>query len=99
KVVVFEPLGKEELKKITHIMLSDIEKNLRDKKLYVSFTDALVEYLIENGFDEKFGARPLRRLIEREVEDKIADLFISGELLSGETFTADYQNGEVTIVK
>ena len=78
---------------------SDIEKNLRDKKLYVSFTDNLVEYLIENGFDEKFGARPLRRLIEREVEDKIADLFISGELLSGETFTADYQNNEVTITK
>ncbi len=99
KIVVFDPLGKEELRKITHIMLSDIEKNLRDKKLYVSFTDSLVEYLIENGFDEKFGARPLRRLIEREVEDKIADLFIAGELLAGETFTADYQNGEVTIVK
>ncbi len=99
KIVVFDPLGKEELRKITHIMLSDIEKNLKDKKLYVTFTDNLVEYLIENGFDEKFGARPLRRLIEREVEDKIADLFISGELIAGETFTADYQNGEVTIVK
>ena len=99
KVVVFDPLGKEELTKITHIMLSDIEKNLREKKLYVTFTDALVEYLIENGFDEKFGARPLRRLIEREVEDKIADLFISGELVAGETFTADYQNNEVIITK
>ncbi len=99
QIVVFDPLGKEELTKITHIMLSDIEKNLREKKLYVTFTDALVEYLIENGFDEKFGARPLRRLIEREVEDKIADLFISGELLAGESFTADYQNGEVTMVK
>ena len=99
KIVVFDPLGKEELRKITHIMLSDIEKNLRDKKLYVSFTDNLVEYLIENGFDEKFGARPLRRLIEREVEDKIADAFIAGDLLAGESFTADYQNNEVTITK
>ncbi len=99
KIVVFDPLGKEELRKITHIMLSDIEKNLGDKKLYVSFTDNLVEYLIENGFDEKFGARPLRRLIEREVEDKIADMFIAGELLAGESFTADYRDGEVAIIK
>ncbi len=99
RIVVFDPLGKEELKKITSIMLSDIQKNLEGKKLYVSFTDSLVEYLIENGFDEKFGARPLRRLIEREVEDKIADQYISGELLPGETFTVDYNGTEVTILK
>ena len=99
RIVVFDPLGKEELKKITSIMLSDIQKNLEGKKLYVSFTDSLVEYLIENGFDEKFGARPLRRLIEREVEDKIADQYISGELLPGEAFTVDYNGTEVTILK
>ncbi len=99
RIVVFDPLGKEELTKITHIMLSDIEKNLREKKLYVTFTDSLVEYLIENGFDEKFGARPLRRLIEREVEDKIADLFISGTLQTGDTFTTDCKNDEIVIEK
>ncbi len=99
RIVVFDPLGKEELTKITHIMLSDIEKNLREKKLYITFTDALVEYLIENGFDEKFGARPLRRLIEREVEDKIADLFISGELQTGDTFTADCKDNAIVIEK
>ena len=99
RIVVFDPLGKEELKKITAIMLSDIEKNLKGKKLYVSFTDSLVEYLIENGFDEKFGARPLRRLIEREVEDKIADLYLAGELLPNTTFTADYNGTQVVIVK
>ncbi len=99
RIVVFDPLGKEELTKITHIMLSDIQKNLEAKKLHVSFTDTLVDYLIEHGFDEKFGARPLRRLIEREVEDKIADLFIAGELKAGEHFTADYNGSEVVIGK
>ncbi len=97
KIVVFDPLGKEELRKITHIMLSDIEKNLKDKKLFVSFGDNLVEYLIENGFDEKFGARPLRRLIEREVEDKIADCYIAGTLPQGANILVDYNGSEVTV--
>ena len=97
RVVVFDPLGKEELRKITGIMLSDVEKNLSGKKLYPTFTEALTEYLIENGFDEKFGARPLRRLIEREVEDKIADAYIAGEFPAGTHFTVDYDGKEVVL--
>ncbi len=99
KIVVFDPLGKQELAKIARIMLSDIQKNLEGKKLYLTVTDRLVDYLIENGFDEKFGARPLRRLIEREVEDKIADLYIAGDLQNGAAFTADYNGSEVIITK
>ena len=78
-------------------MLSDVEKNLSGKKLYPTFTEALTEYLIENGFDEKFGARPLRRLIEREVEDKIADAYIAGEFPAGTHFTVDYDGKEVVL--
>ena len=99
KIVIFDPLGKEELRKISQIMLADMQKNLSDKHLNVTWTDRLVEHLVENGFDEKFGARPLRRLIEREVEDKIADLYIQGELRTNDAFLIDYSGKEVTVTK
>ena len=97
KVVVFDPLTKQDLKKICAIMLSDIKKNLQAKKLIMSYTDNLIEYLIQKGFDEKFGARPLRRLIEREVEDKIADKFISGEITENSAFEVGYRDEQVII--
>jgi ATP-dependent Clp protease ATP-binding subunit ClpE len=97
KVVVFDPLTKTDLKKICEIMLSDLAKNLASKKLAFTYTDALINYLIEKGFDAKFGARPLRRLIEREIEDKAADKFIVGEIRENSEFVIDYAGDKVTV--
>jgi ATP-dependent Clp protease ATP-binding subunit ClpE len=99
RVVVFDPLTRVELAKICEIMLSDIIKNLASKKLSLSYSKAVIDYLIENGFDEKFGARPLRRLIEREIEDKIADLFILGVIGAKDKIVADLKNNEIIISK
>ena len=98
KTVVFDPLTRADLKKICEIMLSDIKKNLKSKKMEMSHTDNLTDYLIEKGFDEKFGARPLRRLIEREIEDKIADKFIAGEITENSAFIVDYKDNVVEII-
>jgi ATP-dependent Clp protease ATP-binding subunit ClpE len=97
RVVVFDPLTRVELAKICEIMLSDIIKNLANKKLNLTYTQAVVDYLIENGFDEKFGARPLRRLIERELEDKVADLFIAGTIGANDKVIADCKNNEIVV--
>ena len=97
KTIVFDSLTRQDLKKICEIMLSDIKRNLKAKKMEMKHTDGLIDHLIEKGFDEKFGARPLRRLIEREIEDKIADKFISGEITEGSSFTVDFSNGEIKI--
>ena len=97
RIVIFDPLTKTELTRICEIMLSDVMKNLRGKKLNMEYTEELVSYLIEKGFDEKFGARPLRRLIEREIEDKIADKFIIGEIKENDKFTVDYDGAEIVI--
>lgn len=99
KVVVFDPLGHEEIERITQIMLGDVIKNLQGKHLYMEYTSALTDYLCRNGFSEKFGARPLRRLIEREVEDLVADSFIKGEIKENDKFTVDFKDDKVVIEK
>ncbi len=99
KVVVFDPLGHEEIERITQIMLGDVIKNLQGKHLYMEYTPALTDYLCRNGFSEKFGARPLRRLIEREVEDLVADSFIKGEIKENDKFTVDFKDNKVVIEK
>ncbi len=99
KVVVFDPLGHEEIERITQIMLGDVIKNLQGKHLYMEYTPALTDYLCRNGFSEKFGARPLRRLIEREVEDLVADSFIKGEIKENDKFTVDFKDDKVVIEK
>jgi len=97
KVVIFDPLTTVEIKKIAQIMLNNVVKNLEGKRLYMSYTDALVEHLSENGFSEKFGARPLRRLIENKVEDLIADLYIKGEIKENDKFTVDVKDKKVIV--
>ena len=99
RVVVFDPLGHEEIERITQIMLGDVIKNLQSKRLYMEYTPALTDYLCRNGFSEKFGARPLRRLIEREVEDLVADSFIKGEIKENDKFTVDFKDNKVVIEK
>lgn len=99
KVVVFDPLGHKEIERITQIMLGDVIKNLQSKRLYMEYTPALTDYLCRNGFSEKFGARPLRRLIEREVEDLVADSFIKGEIKENDKFTVDFKDDKVVIEK
>ena len=80
-------------------MLKNVVKNLEGKHLYMDYTNALVGYLSENGFSEKFGARPLRRLIENKVEDLIADLYIKGDIKENDKFTVDIKDDEVVINK
>lgn len=97
KVVIFDPLTKTELVKIANIMLDNVKENLKTKKLNMNYTEKAIEYLVKNGFSEKFGARPLRRLIEKEVEDKIADMYILGDIKENSVFTVDCENDEIII--
>ncbi len=97
KVVIFDPLTKTELVKIANIMLDNVVNNLKTKKLNMTYTENAVEYLVKNGFSENFGARPLRRLIEKEVEDKIADMYIMGDIKENSNFVVDCENDEITI--
>jgi ATP-dependent Clp protease ATP-binding subunit ClpB len=89
EVVMFEALGTEELAKIVEINLRRLNQRLADRRIAVEATPAAKEWLALTGFDPVFGARPLRRLIQTSIEDRLAQEVLSGRVLEGDTVTFD----------
>jgi ATP-dependent Clp protease ATP-binding subunit ClpC len=83
-IVVFKPLDREELLRITEVMLRDVVKRAADQDVELSIREEACQLLLDKGFDPKYGARPLRRTIQRMVEDKLADMLLEGALSSGD---------------
>lgn len=83
-IVVFKPLNKDELLKITEVMLKDVVGRAADQEVELSINEAACKLLLDEGFDPKYGARPLRRTIQRLVEDKLADMLLEGLISSGD---------------
>jgi len=80
EIVIFNHLSKENIKGIVDIMISDLQKDLDDKEIKIRLTEDAKDYLATKGYDEKFGARPLRRLIQKEIESVLADMYINEKL-------------------
>jgi ATP-dependent Clp protease ATP-binding subunit ClpB len=89
EIVVFESLGREEIKQIVDIQLRSLEARLAERKLHIELADQAREYLANAGYDPAFGARPLKRLIQREVQDPLALRLLSGEIHEGDTVQVD----------
>ncbi|HEU5394477.1 MAG TPA: AAA family ATPase, partial [Candidatus Methylomirabilis sp.] len=83
EVIVFHPLSKDHLKQIVDLMLKRLQSQLEDKKLTLAVADNAKEFLIEKGFDPTYGARPLRRAIQRHVEDLLAEEMLKGNFAEG----------------
>ncbi|MCX8058506.1 MAG: ATP-dependent Clp protease ATP-binding subunit [Spirochaetes bacterium] len=77
--IIFHPLEKEHLYKIIDIMIEEVQTTLKNYKIKIEISDSAKDYLIEKGADSKYGARPLRRLIQKEIEDLLSDLILKGE--------------------
>ena len=88
-IVLFQKLEKVQLREIVRLLLGASSRRLASRAVTFEVTDAAVERLAEVGYEPEYGARPLRRLIQREVDDRIADLFVSGELVDGGAVTVD----------
>ena len=89
-IIVFHPLNKGHMKEITGIMLSTIGKRTRAQlQMELEVTDQAKEYLIEKGYDEKYGARPLRRTIQNLLEDKLAEEVLDGQVKAGDHVLVD----------
>jgi ATP-dependent Clp protease ATP-binding subunit ClpB len=94
EIVVFEPLGREQIQEIVDIQLRVLESRLAERKLSLRLTDAARAYLAEKGYDPAFGARPLKRLIQREIQDALALKLLAGEVGEGDTVVVD-REGDV----
>ena len=89
ETIFFKPLSKGDLMRITDIMIGELAKRLEEKMLSLEFTDAAKEYIIENGYDPVFGARPLRRFLQSKAETLIARTLIEGNISSGGKIVID----------
>lgn len=97
EIVLFQKLDEPQLAQIVRLMLGATEKRLAAREVAFEVTDAAVSLLAERGYEPEYGARPLRRVIQREIDDRISDLFVSGELGDGEGVKVDAAGGEFVV--
>ncbi|TKS58655.1 MAG: ATP-dependent chaperone ClpB [Nitrospira sp.] len=98
EAVVFHPLGAEHLIKIVEIQLGRLRSRLKERQIALALTPAALKHLGERGHDPVYGARPLKRLIQQELETPIARLLVKGELRDGDTASVDVKDGAVIVV-
>jgi ATP-dependent Clp protease ATP-binding subunit ClpB len=98
-IIVFGPLGKEQLVKIIELRLEDVRRLLADRKISIELTDAAKELLFTQGYDANFGARPLKRAIQKLVQDPLALKILDGEVLHGDhiVIDADRKSGKMKL--
>ena len=95
EIIFYKPLAKREIMGIVDLMLEDLQKRLDDKHIRINVTEAAKNHIVECGYDPNFGARPLRRFIQRNVETSAAKIILGGGISSGGTITIDVDNGEL----
>ena len=95
EIVVFSELSRPEIRQIVDLMLAEVASHLLTKGMKFVVTDAAKDYLAEKGYDPKYGARPLRKTIQRLLEDPLADLVLSGQLKSASGVSADMKDGVI----
>ena len=96
EIIVFNSLNKEELLQIVDLMLADTVKALKHKDISFEISDSAKQFILDKGTNIKFGARPLRRSIQRYVEDEISDMILRSEVVDGQTIDVDLKNDKLT---
>ena len=95
EIIIFKPLTQDQIGQIVEIQLDQVNDRLGDRQMHLEVTPAAREWLAERGFEPAFGARPLKRLIQREVLDRLARLVLSGDLRDGETVVIDADGNDL----
>jgi ATP-dependent Clp protease ATP-binding subunit ClpC len=98
-IIIFHKLGKEETAKIAHIMMSGLKRRLSLLDVTMEITDSAMDLIIEKGYDETYGARPLRKVIQRHIEDKLSAEILKGNLPEKSVITVDVEDGVFTFKK
>jgi ATP-dependent Clp protease ATP-binding subunit ClpC len=96
-VVVFHSLDKEQIRQIVDLMLASVTQQLREKGVTLEVTETAKDFLGEKGYDEVYGARPLRRVIQDQVEDKLSEDLLRGKFQSGDTVIVDLEGEEIVV--
>ena len=97
ETIVFTELSKEELRQIVDLMLKEVIHDVKEKNMSITISDKVKDFILEKGYDEKYGARPLRRTIQRYIEDEIAEEYIRKRFTSGDHIEVDLKDEKVVL--
>lgn len=97
EMIVFRPLTEEDLKHIVSILMSDVTKRLKERELQLEITSEAMQLLVKEGSDFTMGARPLKRAIQRLIEDPVSDLILKGEAIAGKTIKANVKDNDIVV--
>ena len=99
EIIVFHPLGNEEMKKITGLMCREVVKRAKEQlDIHLTIRDSVKKHIVETGTDQKYGARPLRRAVQNQLEDKLAEVILSGEIQRGQEVSVGISKKEIKFV-
>ena len=96
-VIVFDALSKKQIASILEIQIKELEERLAEKSISLALKPKAREYLVEHGYEPSMGARPMRRLLQKEIEDPLANLFLQNENAEGETVSVDCVDGIISL--
>ena len=99
EVIVFHPLEQEHIYQIVDLMVKDLEKKMAALNVHIEVTEAAKKFLGEKGFDQEYGARPLKRTITRMIEDKLSEEILKGTISKDDAIVADVEDGKIVLKK
>ncbi|MCL0106768.1 ATP-dependent Clp protease ATP-binding subunit [Peptococcaceae bacterium] len=99
EIVYFHSLDREHIKQIVDLMLNKLKKRMAENEIEIEYTDSAKELLANKGVSEEYGARPLRREIQRNVEDKLSEELLAGKIAKGDKVLLDAKDGEIVVIK
>ncbi|SKC89905.1 ATP-dependent Clp protease ATP-binding subunit [Maledivibacter halophilus] len=97
ETIVFTKLSQEELRKIIDLMIGEVIEEVQEKGMTLEVSDSAKEFILKEGYDEKYGARPLRRTIQRYIEDEIAENYLQNKFVKGDHIKVDFQEGKIVL--
>lgn len=95
EMILFKPLTKENIYDIIELLIADVNRRLADKEISISLTEAAKNYVVEGGYDPTYGARPLKRYLQKNVETLAARLMLEGDVGAQDTITIDAADGKL----
>ena len=94
-IIIFNSLTKENIISIADILFKDLKNKLGAQKITLELSDAVKDYIVEKGYDENYGARPLKRVIQRDIEDKLAEEILMGNVNENDDLIVDVKEGKI----
>lgn len=99
ETIIFHELNEKQVQEIVKLMSNDLLKRVHDLGINVKMTPAAIELIAKNGFNPEYGARPIRRALQNDVEDKVSEEILSGEIKPGDDVSIGASKGKITITK